>query len=64
MSKPLVLLPGTTLEDAKKEGVLWTRDWVGEYAECLFLPGYIVRNLGYIPTPEVAWLLNELASRR
>jgi hypothetical protein len=58
--RPWELLPGTTLDDAKIHGAMWKREWA-DYAESLFLPGYIVSNLGYIPSPQIAWLLNEMA---
>lgn len=52
------------LEEAKEHGVHWTRELSDGRVQCLFLPGYIVANLGHVPSPEIAETLVELASAR
>lgn len=56
------LLPGTTLDDAKREGAMWTRATPAG-VEMIHLPGHVVSKLGYIPAPAIARLLADLATR-
>jgi hypothetical protein len=50
------LLDGTTYENACEFAAVWIKQ-EGNKAWCIHLPGYIVSNLGYIPSPQIAQVI-------
>jgi hypothetical protein len=51
------LLEGSTIEDARKHGMLWLRDLPNGGKEMFRLPEGYFKNLEALPPPELAYTL-------
>ena len=53
------LMAGTTLEGAREHGAMYVASSSG-VNEQFTLPARMIQRLGYLPRPEVAWIMFEM----